>query len=898
MKYLITLCLVIFHFAITPADAYATAYYVSPNGNDSAAGTSHATAWRTVAKANSGPSGGYQVGDDLYFECGGVWVGTYLSIRYSGATANFNGSAANSAVIGAYYWNGSTEVVGVSGAKPILEGVLKTNDMCTSYPLIYNGMITITGDRIYGRKNYITVQDIHIKNSGADGIRLFMCDKCNVTRCTVEGAGQGGIITSYTNENETDTTIGGLKLSEISYNTVSLDNVFAGCRCVDGIHVWSGGDRVAGIAVYNGQHAYIHHNTMHSSRMGEAYGLYRVSKTARGTYSTVEDNWAWDRGYGLYYAANAEGNIVRRNVILHSGNSTYCTSTTSPRSWCSSAYVVGNEEDAGQLLDGRQQPGQSNNNYFYDNIAVGTGSCFTMWSQWPSGYDWYENVYFFNNVCIGNKKEVDLYNAKSAIESPASGHTSSVYIYNNIFDDISSFTTEEANVSGTKPSANLYMDYNYWNETPATGWLGPHDTVGTSVISAGIDALVSDGPPQILNVQNFVPSLAKPPAGSAYLIDKGTTVSSTYRYDWDGVDRSANTPWDIGMYEYVSSTPELYCGDGTCNGSETCGSDDVAPHCNTDCGACPSSTTLLLRWPMEDASSPIVDPVGGYNLTLSGTTRTGGVVDTYSRSFNGTSDYGYRDGINGLKEAFSLCGWFYPNEVGRNQHLFGTIENHYRVRLSTANNVVFTTYDTTARSLIGPTVTIGAWHHVCAAFDGSYKYLYVDGSLYGSPVAASSIDADTTINVGRCGSWGEYFNGMIDDVRFYTGAISGSDVSTLYSGGSPASPPVLAEYHYVQIPTTGTPRWSFTSTKAGTLTMSGPCKTDTSTVIAGVNDIEFARLGKGYYSDCSIAVNDGSDTTTLNVSPFSIDYWALHGGDDYELKFNPSGDVSITTKSD
>ena len=52
------------------ASAAGTIYYVSNTGNDAAAGTSPATAWRTLNKVNSVP---YTAGDRILFERGGIW---------------------------------------------------------------------------------------------------------------------------------------------------------------------------------------------------------------------------------------------------------------------------------------------------------------------------------------------------------------------------------------------------------------------------------------------------------------------------------------------------------------------------------------------------------------------------------------------------------------------------------------------------------------------------------------------------------------------------------------------------------------------------------------------------------------------------------------------------------
>ena len=51
---------------------YAATYYISPNGNDAAAGTSPEEAWATVKKVSQSS---FYPGDKILFEAGGVWSG-------------------------------------------------------------------------------------------------------------------------------------------------------------------------------------------------------------------------------------------------------------------------------------------------------------------------------------------------------------------------------------------------------------------------------------------------------------------------------------------------------------------------------------------------------------------------------------------------------------------------------------------------------------------------------------------------------------------------------------------------------------------------------------------------------------------------------------------------------
>ena len=56
-----------------------------------------------------------------------------------------------------------------------------------------------------------------------------------------------------------------------------------------------------------------------------------------------------------------------------------------------------------------------------------------------------------------------------------------------------------------------------------------------------------------------------------------------------------------------------------------------------------------------------------------------------------------------------------------------------------------------------------------------------------------------------------------------------------------------------------TPNYTFSSTKAGTITYGGSCTSSTSIAVAGNNTITLNTLSDGTYSDCTITVTPDSD---------------------------------------
>ena len=70
---------------------------------------------------------------------------------------------------------------------------------------------------------------------------------------------------------------------------------------------------------------------------------------------------------------------------------------------------------------------------------------------------------------------------------------------------------------------------------------------------------------------------------------------------------------------------------------------------------------------------------------------------------------------------------------------------------------------------------------------------------------------------------------------------------------------ILEEVTAVTTPTIDTtPNYTFSSTKAGTITFGGSCSSSTTVAISGNNTITLNTLSNGTYSNCTITVTDNS----------------------------------------
>jgi len=80
-------------------------------------------------------------------------------------------------------------------------------------------------------------------------------------------------------------------------------------------------------------------------------------------------------------------------------------------------------------------------------------------------------------------------------------------------------------------------------------------------------------------------------------------------------------------------------------------------------------------------------------------------------------------------------------------------------------------------------VNDGRWHHAAGTYDGSRISLYVDGALDVSAEAVGRIKAnDMAVYIGQNAEKpGRFWNGLIDDVRIYSYALSADEVAAIAS---------------------------------------------------------------------------------------------------------------------
>jgi hypothetical protein len=157
-------------------------------------------------------------------------------------------------------------------------------------------------------------------------------------------------------------------------------------------------------------------------------------------------------------------------------------------------------------------------------------------------------------------------------------------------------------------------------------------------------------------------------------------------------------------------------------------------------------------------------------------------------SFDGSNDYVRVPTAASLNitSAITIEAWIQVRAWDYNwQAIVTKGDSDYRLhRWMNSDNLSFDTnggYDVQGAA----NVNDGSWHHVVATWDGSTKYMYVDGVLdttlaFTGPLANNSYDLAIGENLEMTG---RYWDGLIDEVAVYNRALSATEVQLHYTSG-------------------------------------------------------------------------------------------------------------------
>ncbi len=197
---------------------------------------------------------------------------------------------------------------------------------------------------------------------------------------------------------------------------------------------------------------------------------------------------------------------------------------------------------------------------------------------------------------------------------------------------------------------------------------------------------------------------------------------------------------------------------------------------------------LVAHWNLDEAEgSTAHDNNGNHHANLNGNPvwqAAGGKIDG-ALLFDGTDDYVDApfvwDAANGPCSTFAWIKGGAPGQAVISQ-TDGTGFGGTWLGLDPSDGKLFTTLmfvELKSESAIAD----DDWHHLGLVWDGSYRYLYMDGAEIAKDATALSyaLSCNGGLNIGadKDLSTGSFFTGLIDDVRIYNQALNTEEIEAL-----------------------------------------------------------------------------------------------------------------------
>jgi hypothetical protein len=331
-----------------------------------------------------------------------------------------------------------------------------------------------------------------------------------------------------------------------------------------------------------------------------------------------------------------------------------------------------------------------------------------------------------------------------------------------------------------------------WNTTLGTN--GSHtltavarDAAGNATTSAPVAVTVDNGTPPTV-------SITAPAAGATV---SGATVSVT---------ASAADDRGVASVQFRADGTDIGAADTTAPYSATWNSLAVAngPHSltavardtdgNTTTSAAVSvtvtnaSTGLAAAFGFEEATgTTATDSSGNANTgTINGPIRTTPGKFGAALSFDGVNDQvavadsGTLDLTNGM----TLEAWVRPSALTSwrtilmKEQTAGLVYGLYAN--SDTNRPSAHIHLNVERDVRGTAaLALNTWTHVAATFDGTVLRFYVNGTQVSTGSFSGSMAASTgSLRIGGNSIWGEWFGGLIDEVRVYRRALTAAEITT------------------------------------------------------------------------------------------------------------------------
>ncbi len=229
-----------------------------------------------------------------------------------------------------------------------------------------------------------------------------------------------------------------------------------------------------------------------------------------------------------------------------------------------------------------------------------------------------------------------------------------------------------------------------------------------------------------------------------------------------------------------------------------------APVTVTVANSAPNGLVLAMGF-NEGAGSTVVDSSGNSNTgsLINAAWSTAGIFGN-ALSFNGTNALVTVSDANSLDltTGMTLEAWVRPSIVSgvwRDVIYKGVDDIYYLEATSPSQGRPATGGTYASNNLVGASnLAVNTWSHLAATYNGTTMRLYVNGVQVASRAQTGSIaTSNGALTIGGDGLYGQYFAGLIDEVRIYNRALTAAEIQTdmntpVGNPGNDTEPPTVS----------------------------------------------------------------------------------------------------------
>jgi len=194
---------------------------------------------------------------------------------------------------------------------------------------------------------------------------------------------------------------------------------------------------------------------------------------------------------------------------------------------------------------------------------------------------------------------------------------------------------------------------------------------------------------------------------------------------------------------------------------------------------------ILGYWKLENTS--ITDDVAGNNgVSNSGTSATGKIGNGIN--FNGSQSFQIPAIVTNNLNSGTVVLWSkFANET-TDYNLFAKSSASFRAQYSGSNDDIYFQVNGEGTLYSNENFDWTQWHHLGFSWDGTNKYIHIDGVQSASGATTNNSPTSGNLFVGTNSvNTSERMNGDVDEIAIYARPLTSTQFSELYNAGSPGS---------------------------------------------------------------------------------------------------------------